>query len=365
MTIDDRALRHFERANPVPDVAERRPTVSARQFLAQIDQQEESIMLTKNHLEERSPRSEGDEPRRPLVTLVAAAAVVALVVGGLVYIGTRDDRDEIPAAPVPTTEPAIDEGATPAPTTPVAEEEATPVTTAAEAVTEESTEPISPIVPSDAAEPVPGFGSSAVPGTYWSFVLGVDIEFELPRTMFVAANELGSLGLIDGYNAQTGSYTPDTGVALAFRRLAGWSTREEAVSRTALGSIDPYDIDGWIADNDVTVLSDSTTEISGHPTRVVDVTVDPDSTVQGPEGPNGCFAGWEPCFHYGLTAPRPTQRKDWVSAQRVTRFYLITIDDSEPILVEVGAPAGSDFFDEVETTVIASLTLGEDGPPLP
>lgn len=360
MTSDDRALQHLERANPVPEGPT--PSMSAAQFLAQIDRpqhQEQPIMLTKNHLADHAPRpAEGDRRSRPLVTLLTAAAVVALVVSGLVYIGTRDDRDEIPTSPVPTTVPTtvptVDETPTSqAPTTETTVDADSPIV------------PIVPIVPSDAAEPVPGFGSSVVPGTYWSFVLGVDIEFDVPRTMFVAANELGSLGLIDGYDAQTGQYTPDTGLSLAFRRLAGWSTREEAVSRTALGSIDPYDLDAWVADNDVALLSDTTTEISGHPTRVVDVQVDPESTVQGPEGPNGCFAGWEPCFHYGLTAPRPTARKDWVSAQRVTRFYLITIDGSEPVLVEVGAPSGSDFFAEVESTVIASLILGDDGPSLP
>lgn len=345
MTTEERVLQIFERANPVRDDAHVEPQLQAADYLDGLRRREMDVMLTRSHLDDRTQRFvAGEPPRRSrVVAILLAAAVAAIVVGGLITIGTRGGTEEVPAVPAPTT--------TGAPTTTDVSTTIAPTTTVG--------------VPSEDAAAVPSFGASAVPGRYWSFVLGVDVEFTLPRTLYVASNELGSLGLIDGYDAVGGTYSPDTGRALAFRRLGGWSTRDEAVSRTPTGSIDPYDIDAWVAANDVNLLADTTTEIDGHPTRVVDVQVDPASAVQAPEGPNGCFAGWEPCFHYGLTVPRPTARKDWVSAQRITRFYLVTIDGSEPVLIEVGAPPGSDFFDEVASTVIPSIVFGPDAPPLP
>lgn len=54
-----------------------------------------------------------------------------------------------------------------------------------------------------------------------------------------------------------------------------------------------------------------------------------------------------------------------VSAERVTRFYLINIGGSEPLLISVGAPAGHSWFDEVASTLIATLEIGPDAPPPP
>ena len=76
------------------------------------------------------------------------------------------------------------------------------------------------------------------------------------------------------------------------------------------------------------------------------------------------MAGWEPCFYTGTVASDYARRTQWISAQAIERFYLITIEGSEPLLISVGGPAGSEWFDEVESTVIATLQLGPDAPPL-
>jgi hypothetical protein len=166
-----------------------------------------------------------------------------------------------------------------------------------------------------------------------------------------------------------GSFTPETSLALTFQRWAGWSTRDEAVVETPTASIDPYDVDAWVAENDVTLIADTTTTIAGRPARVFDVQVDPATTVQaaidtGTESTLGCLAGWEPCFYSGTVASDYARRTQWVSAQQIVRYYLITIEGSEPLLISVGGPAGSEWYDEVESSVIATLQLGPDAPPL-
>ncbi|MEM9513269.1 MAG: hypothetical protein AAGA42_00300, partial [Actinomycetota bacterium] len=194
----------------------------------------------------------------------------------------------------------------------------------------------------------------------------VDVEFEPPRDMFLPTHRAGVILMIDGFN--NGVFLPETGVALGLTRWGGWSTREEAVSDDPVASIDPNDIDAWVAANDIIVLNDETREIAGRTARVIDITVDPASTVQASTGVDGrCFELWEPCFHSGVPASADEEgrpRAPWVSGQRVTRFYLLPIEGSAPLLLEVGAPPGSTWFDEVESTFIDSLVIGPDAPPI-
>jgi hypothetical protein len=210
-------------------------------------------------------------------------------------------------------------------------------------------------------------GSELIAGQpYSSLNLGVDVEFTLPRDDLVLAfNRASIVSLIDGF-ADNGYYPPETGVALDLRRWAGWSTRNEAALPTPTASIDPYAVDEWIAANDIVLLSDETREIGGKSARVFDVTVDPLSEVQAATGfQGGCFPGWEPCFHMGADASGDdANRFDWVSAERITRFYLLTIEGSEPLLISVGAAPGSTWFDEIESTFIESLEIGPDRPPV-
>jgi len=241
----------------------------------------------------------------------------------------------------------------------------------------------------DAAEPEPE-PEPAVPGTdvpapvdeptyldftgpdlvagerYASVFLGVEVEFTLPRDLLLATHRAGAIVMIDGF--ENGLYSPDTGLAVGLQRWAGWSTRDEAALVEPAASIDPEDIDGWIAANDIVVSGDTTREIAGRSARVLDVSVDPLSEVQAPVGfEGGCFPGWEPCFHMGATASDDEStrvRGDWVSAKRITRIYLVPIEGSEPLLITVGGPPGSPWFDEIESTFIESLVIGPDRPPI-
>ncbi len=216
-----------------------------------------------------------------------------------------------------------------------------------------------------AAAPLPPMGQMAPTATYTSDQLGMRVEFATPRELFVALNAPGRLGMVSGFDPATGEYPPETGIALGFRRWAGWSTPEEAVDSSPGASIAPDDVDGWVEANDVLVLGDETREIAGRSVRVLDVTVDPDTEVAAAsQGQGLCFEGWDPCFYIGDAAPAAEQKSDWISAVRTTRIYIVPVDGSEPLLVSVGAPPGDAWFDEVESTVIPSLTLGPDAPPL-
>jgi hypothetical protein len=357
MTNEEHVMQLFERANPVPEPSDIAPPSRTSGDL--INLQHRSSTMTLTAIEPDAPESH--HTRRNW--LLAAAAAVALLIAGLVVAASRDDDTTLVPAdtPAPTVapdavnppadDPAPEDAVEPAP------EDAEP---AVDPAPEDADEPA--VDPATVGEQIPVFGETAAAAQYTTNVLGLDVSFTTPRPLFVAANRASDVTLIDGYD---GTYTPETGLSLALHRWAGWSTRDEAVDETPAASIDPYDVDAWVADNDVTLVSDTTTTIDGRPARVFDVQVDPASTVQAVTNTSGgCFAGWEPCFYMGTVVSDYPQRTQWVSAKRITRFYLVTIEGSEPLMITVGGPAGSDWFDEVESSVIATLELGPDAPPL-
>lgn len=351
MTTDERVIELFTGANPVPDDREIVPPSDASSYLAELERRESTVTLITNHDQDRdqagrrSPRPDphGREHRRIGPMLVAAAAAIALVVAGLVYLVNRDGTDEIPAdVPAPAPEEGQDE----------------PIEAPAEI----------PVVPSDAANPLPERGVTTAARTYWSDQLGVAVEFTLPEPLLVTSNAPAWIGMIGGYEGISGDYPVESGTALAMYRWAGWSTAEESeialnLASTEVASIDPYDVDGWLAANDLVVRLDETTEVADRPTRMFEVTVDPETDQQTSPRPEGCTEEWTPCFHFGETTPSRAPRSEWVSAQRVTRFYLITIEDAEPLLISVGAPPDSSFIEEIESTVIESLVIAEDVEP--
>lgn len=353
MTNEEHLMQLFERANPVPEPSELAPPLRTSGDL--IDLQHRSSTMTLTAIEPDAP--EHHHTRRNWI--VAAAAAGLLLIAGLVVAATRnDDTTLVPAdPPAPTVAP--DDAATPPAADPAPE--GAPASD-----------------PSTIGEPLPVGGAGAPAGRYRTNVLGIDVSFTTPRPLIVAANRVSDVVLLTNctvpnrpYSAcWDGSFTPESVLALTFQRWAGWSTRDEAVVETPTASIDPYDVDAWVADNDVTLITDTTTTIAGRPARVFDVQVDPATTVQaatdtGTESTRGCVAGWEPCFYTGTVASDYARRTQWISAQAMARFYLITIEGSEPLLISVGGPAGSDWFDEVESTVIATLQLGPDAPPCP
>ena len=268
-----------------------------------------------------------------------------------------------PVATVPATDPVVSE---PVATLDAAPAEPSPLDTipSEEVSSDEGREP-DVVVPEQEVTDLASAPRTLVAGDrYSSPNLGIDIEFTAPRDVLVGHNRPGIIVMVDGYDE--GIYTPDTGVAVGLQRWSGWSTRDEAALPTPTASIDPDDVDTWLASNDLVLLSDETTEVAGRPARVFEVTVDPLSDVQAETGYHGqCFAGWEPCFHMGVDASGDeANRFDWVSAKRITRFYLLTIDGSEPLLISVGAAPGSTWFDEIESTFLGTLEIGPDRPPL-
>ena len=345
MTNEEHVMQLFEQANPVPEPSGIAPPIRMSGDL--IDFRHRSSTMTLTAIEPNAP--EHDHTRRNW--LVAAAAAVLLLIAGLVVAATRNDDTTLVPADTPAPTVAPDDAANPLAVDPAPDEEATALD------------------PSTVGEQIPVRGVTAAAGQYTTNVLGVDVSFTTPRPLLVIANRTSDVVLIDGYDESDGSFPPDTGIALTFQRWAGWSTRDEAVIETPTASIDPYDVDAWVADNDVTLIADTTTTIAGRPARVFDVQVDPATTVQAAtraatNTSGGCIAGWEPCFYTGTVASDYALRTQWISAQQITRFYLITIEGSEPLLIGASGPAGSEWFDEVESSVIATLQLGPDAPPL-
>lgn len=339
MTNEEHVMQLFERANPVPERSDIAPPIRMSGDL--IDFQHRSSTMTLTAIKPDAP--ENHHTRRNWI--LAAAAAVLLLIAGLVAATRNDDATLVPAdTPAPTV----------APNPPAAD----PAPDDAEATA---------VDPATVGEQIPARGPDATieAGRYTTNVLGMDVSFTTPRPLVVFANRASDVVLVDGSD---GSFTPESGRALSFARWAGWSTRDEAVIETPTASIDPYDVDAWVADNDVTLIADTTTTIAGRPARVFDVQVDPDTTVQatrtGSASSGGCLAGWEPCFYTGTVASDYAVRTQWISAQQISRFYLITIEGSEPLLIGVSGPAGSEWFDEVESSVIATLQLGPDAPPL-
>ncbi len=339
----DDVMRLFAAANPVRDLDDPRRTP--------IPDWSEIETRHRVPAPAENPAGRGDDEigrgRTHRVWLVAAAAsLVVALVASIIAIRSGSGDGNAPADQPVIVAPEIGpDGEQSPPTLPTVENPE----------------------PADEAKFLDFAGPDLVAGErYASTFLGVDIEFTLPRDLFLATNRAGVIVMIDGF--EDGTYSPDSGLAVDLRRWAGWSTREEAVLAEPAASIDPYDIDGWIAANDIVVSNDTTREIAGRSTRVLDVTVDPLSDVQAPVGfGGGCFPGWEPCFHMGAIASDDEStrvRGDWVSAKRITRLYVLPIEGSEPLLITVGAPPGSTWIDEIESTFIDSLVVGPDRPPL-
>lgn len=233
-----------------------------------------------------------------------------------------------------------------------------------EPTTTDATEP--PADEQPTAVPLPAQHEMAQPGRYATGQMGVTMEFTTPKELFVTLNRPGEIGMVDGFDLVTGEYSTENGIALGFRRWAGWSSAEDATAEVPTASIDPYDVDTWFASTDVMVLSDETRTIANRPVRVFDITVDPETDlVSDVRGEGVCFEGFEPCIYVGSSTSSLDSVNDWLSAIRTTRFYLFTIEGSEPLLIRASAPHGHSWIDEVESSVIASLALGPDAPPLP
>jgi hypothetical protein len=327
VTTDERVMTLFERANPVPDNDDIDSPLTASRYLDTLHQRSSTMTLTTT--EPEAP--EHTETRRWPLLAAAAARVLAPTIGGLV-LAARDDKDETPLQEQPP--------------------------------------------PDSLALPVGelGFpGSSTDAGTYESDVLGVPLTFTVADdwTLWNVRPNNFTLTSTD----QLSVFAANDYRLVRFMRVGGWHTRDEAtdISIQAPGSIDPYDIDAWIADNDVVVDVSTDTVVSGRATRVLDIGVDPASDLAVPacgetgEPPQQV----EPCFWYAALSDIPSDAigtrigaERGLSPLHVSRFWLITIDGHDPLLVHALAPVGDDaWLDEFEAATIHTLILDDDAPP--
>lgn len=277
----------------------------------------------------------GRGPVRRWMAVAASIAALALI-AGLIYAGTRTDEEPAPADEPPTSAPA-------------------------------DPDPATGDLPAELDSP----GRPLPAGRYGTELLGVELLFEIPDDMLLAAAKESLIVVAASASGDELSYppsnrdwTPDNVEQLVFARIDGWSTRDEASDTSAdAASIDPYDVDGWIASNDLTLVTDEQQTIAGRPARVFEVDVDPGSGVRA----GTCLGIYQPCFFSSSVSSATDAsraRESWVSASVDQRFYLITIDESEPLLITATAPVGSDWIDVVEGQIISTLALGPDAPPL-
>lgn len=289
-----------------------------------------------------------EQPRGPRVWMVVAAAIAALaLIGGLIVAGTRSDEDQ-----VPTDEPE--------PTVPTVEPELEPE-------------------PAAVQEPLPFPGADVEPGRYETDLLGMPLTFDVAEAATVWTARPNRVLLADSSDLARPPY-PATSRSLSFTRISGWNAREEAGDRGYFGpgSIDPEDIDGWAAVNDVTasippccrtvtsggeVAERVEVVVAGRDTYPLDVRLEPAETNQT----SHCSDG-ESCLWVAAQSERGTGSRfddgPLLSTGQVNRFWLLTIEGQDPLLIQAAAATNDEAWLElVENTTIATLELGPDAPP--
>ncbi len=283
-------------------------------------------------------RTRADLPaHRPAwATLALVAATVAFVVSGLWWLA----------------------GSSPEPNEPVDVPEPAPITTVVASV----------------GEQLPFADLGVGPGRYDTFVLGMDATFDVPVEAVVFANTAGRIIISDHPGIQLDDLggrvaMPPEARIVGFTRLSGWYTKTEGTStdQSVTPSISPDDPEAWIAANDVVATPRRTIDVAGRTTTTWDAVVDPDSDIDFDY--KWCLPENNPCFLAGAIARRelqPTRNLEpTLAAGTVNRFWLITIQGSEPLLVQATAPTGDEaWLDLVGATTIANLELGPDAPPL-
>lgn len=215
-------------------------------------------------------------------------------------------------------------------------------------------------------------------GRYRTYLLGIDLGVTLDQESLLAEARASSIVL----RQPPGETDADLARArwLHLVRLGGWNTSHEAVdpSFRGTGSIEPLDIDRWIDDNDVVVENRRVTEIDGRATTVLDVRVDPEGASAPLDFPRDSFDEYNdtcgpdtaPCIWYRSIPAVSNQdvgpRPDVVMhVGQLRRMWLIDGGEFDPILIEAVVPAGDErWLDDVESTVIASIDLGDDAPPV-
>jgi hypothetical protein len=224
---------------------------------------------------------------------------------------------------------------------------------------------------------LPPPGGVVEPATYLSTQLGVPFRFTTSEPFVLGRSRPGHFTLLSR-NAQR---NPKNDRAIIVERVGGWNTREQAtdVDFRGTGSTDPSDVHTWAATNDVLVDRSATTTVDGRSTTVLDVRVDPDSTLRqdscsfssdGGRPERGDRVDWNPCFWYrSLSAefdPEGGVRADLhdrMMGPSKSRLWVIDVPGADPIVIEAAAPLDdTTFFDEVASTVVATLSFDTADP---
>ncbi|MEM9517103.1 MAG: hypothetical protein AAGA42_19810, partial [Actinomycetota bacterium] len=218
MSNVDRVTDLFASANPVPAGD---TVTTAPPPIAWDEVPDQTTTEPAMPVEEPPAPDESGQRRRTWVFAAAAALIVALV-AGVVAIGTRDDGETPPVQTVAPTVPTTaagpdDETQATAPATTV---DAEPdVTLPAVPPPDPSTAPATTTPEPTELEFIGSFGDVSAGERYSSSFLGVDVEFEPPRDMFLPTHRAGVILMIDGFN--NGVFLPETGVALGLTRWGG------------------------------------------------------------------------------------------------------------------------------------------------
>lgn len=341
-SFDDRVARDLHEIADQASVS----TTAWADLVRRLDEPREQpetpmIALSSRSGSGRDATADADGPARSATrtVLVAAAVGLALVSGIVLLPRGPEDRGVTPGAA-----PALDD------------------------------DPESP----PRAFPPPG--GVVEPGTYRSTLLGVPLTFTMSEPLVLGRERPGHFVLLSR-NVQA-NVKNDRAIIVA--RIGGWNTREQATDADfrGTGSIDPYDVDTWAATNDVLVDSRVETTVGGRPATVLDVRVDPDSTIRhencafssdGGRTRSGDRVDWNPCFWYMSLStefdPEMGVRADLryrMVGPSKSRFWVIEVPGADPIVIEAVAPLDDTvFFDEVASTVIATFSFDANDPPPP
>jgi hypothetical protein len=300
-----RDLRQIaDRATPSPDAWN---TILSRIADQDPIQETEIIMLTENPMTTR---------RWPFVA--AAAAVIALVVGGIALI-SRDDGAQSPAdTPLPTVAPT-----TPEPE-PAAETLALPVL----------------------------IGSDVPAGRYSADMLGVPVSFDVP----------------DASPPWTQVFKTDVGFAvgsgtstwIGAKRIGSFYGAEQAQDEdmTGLGSIPPDGVDTWIEANGMIVDQSSEVTVGGRAAQYRQVRIPADA--------GDCDEGFQPCIS-SVSSSADLQDVDpypfVIYSERPWSFWIVDMGDFEPLWIAATTdqPDHQAWLDEL-APMIESIELGEPAP---
>ncbi|MEO1064931.1 MAG: hypothetical protein AAFZ07_26240 [Actinomycetota bacterium] len=202
--------------------------------------------------------------------------------------------------------------------------------------------------PPTETEEQPLQGGVLGPGRYETDLLGMSMTYSVDRDWRVARASAAQVGLAP----------PDSERRFVqFMRLGGWFSGSEATDPLygGEGSIEPSDIDGWIASNDVIATPLPDVRLDDGTLRVVDVQIDPASDA-------------DELFTHSISAESVLGAPRYqfpLRADERARFWLLPVESYDPILITATAPIGdASFLDDV-ADLVSTIDVGPPAPPPP